>query len=68
MSVREAMFAAMLAAASVLVVAGVAGWSGPAALIVAGLLLAGWSWLMLGDTPGPPTPPDWRASVDEADS
>lgn len=68
MSVREATFALFLGIASALVVAGVAGWSTPAALIVGGVLLAGWSWLILADTPGPPARPEWRPAVDEDDT
>lgn len=54
MSAREGMFAALLLVASGLVVAGVAGWSWPAALVVAGVLLAAWAWLMLAEVPTRP--------------
>lgn len=44
---REALLAVALLAAGGLVVAGVAGWSHELALIVAGLILGGLSWLFL---------------------
>lgn len=47
MSDREHIFAALLAVSSLLVVAGVGYFSIGVALIVAGPLLAGWSWLVL---------------------
>lgn len=54
MSDREQTFAALLAVSSLLVVAGVAWLSVALGLIVSGVLLAGWSWLLLAgaDEPG----------------
>ena len=46
---REFILAALLAVASLFVVIGVAMLSTATALIVAGLLLAGWSWLTFGE-------------------
>lgn len=46
---RERILAVLLALAAALLVAGVAGFSGRVALIVAGLLVAAWSWLLLGE-------------------
>lgn len=54
MTVRAWIFAVVLAVAAGLVVAGVAAFSRGGALVVAGGLLAGWAWLILGDV-GPPT-------------
>lgn len=51
MTFREWLFAVALAAAVALVVAGVAMWSTPAALIAAGVGVGVYSWLILGDTP-----------------
>jgi len=47
--VREQILAVLLAVAAALVVWGVAGFSTPAARVSAGLLLAGFAWLILGD-------------------
>lgn len=44
--------AVLLLAAAALVVAGVALWSPAAALVVAGTLLAGWSWLFFAEVKG----------------
>jgi hypothetical protein len=44
---REAVFAALLIVAAGLIVAGVALVAVPVALVIAGLLLAGWAWLVL---------------------
>lgn len=52
MSVREWIFAVLLAMAGVLVVTGIARWSTAAALVASGVLLAGWGWLVLGDSEG----------------
>lgn len=49
---REAILAVLLAVSGMLVVAGVAAWSAPAGLVVAGLLLAGWSCLVLAEVKG----------------
>lgn len=46
---REWVFAVLLALAGVAVVIGVAGIAASAAWIVGGVLLAAWSWLMLGE-------------------
>lgn len=53
MSIREWIFAVLLAVAGALVVAGVARWSVTASMVTAGVLLAGWGWLVLGDSSGP---------------
>ena len=45
--------AALLAIAAALIVAGVATWTTGGALIVAGVGVAGWAWLFLGETGGP---------------
>lgn len=51
---RELTFAVLLAVAAVLVVVGVAEWSHAAGFVTGGVLLAGWSWLVLSvDTPDP---------------
>ena len=47
MTIREALFALFLAAAAVLVIRGVWLIHAPTAWIVAGLLTAVWSWLVL---------------------
>lgn len=52
MSIREVMFAAVLAIAALAVVKGVSGFSSEAAWVIAGVLLAGWAWLVLGDVGG----------------
>lgn len=52
MPVRAVLLAAVLLAAGCLVVAGFAGFSGEAAMIVAGVLLATWGWLILGEVSG----------------
>ena len=49
MTRREVMFAVALAVAGALVAAGVALVWIPGALMVGGVLLAVWSWLLLGD-------------------
>lgn len=49
---RDLLFLAVLVASSVLIVSGVVLWSVPAALILAGLLLAGVGWLVLGGPDG----------------
>lgn len=46
---RERIMAGLLAVAAALVVVGVAGWSTQAGCVVAGLLLALWAWLVLGE-------------------
>lgn len=51
MGARALIFAIVLLAAGALIVAGVAMLAPPVALIVAGLLLGPWAWLVLGDTP-----------------
>lgn len=43
---RDWIFAALLLVAIALVVIGVAGWSVHLALIVAGVLVGGWAWLV----------------------
>lgn len=45
--VREILFAVALLCAGALISIGAALWSLPAAFIVGGALLAGWSWLVL---------------------
>lgn len=54
---REVLFGASLLVAAGLIVAGVAGWSGELSLIVGGVLLAGWSWLVLSAAGSPDVPP-----------
>lgn len=49
MTAREWTLAALLAVAIGLIVAGVADFSDEAAKIAAGVLLAGWAWLVLGE-------------------
>ena len=49
MSVREWMFALLLAVAGALIVRGVAEFSTGAAWIAGGVLLAAWAWLAAGD-------------------
>lgn len=44
---RDWILAGLLAVAMGLIVAGVYQWSTGAALIVAGVLLVGWAWLVL---------------------
>lgn len=44
--------AGLLAVAAALIVAGVAEFSAGGAFIVAGVLLALWSWLIFGEVPG----------------
>lgn len=46
---QEVILACLLLVAAGLVVVGVACWSAPGALIAAGVLLAGWSWLTFGE-------------------
>lgn len=48
---REAIFAAVLLLACALFVLGVALLFLPAAFMVGGLLLAGWAWLLLSESP-----------------
>lgn len=55
MGAREWTFASLLLVAGGLIVAGVAGWSGSLALVVAGVLLGLWSWGILADV-GRPRP------------
>lgn len=50
MGVRAMVFAAVLLVAAGLIVAGVALVHPAAALITAGMLLAPWAWLVLGET------------------
>lgn len=49
---REYVLAALLALAAVLVVVGVAMLSEAAGWIAAGVAVAAWSWLMLGEVKG----------------
>lgn len=49
MAAREAFFAALLLVAGGLIVQGCAQIDTGVAWIVAGLLLAGWSWLIFGE-------------------
>ena len=49
MSLREILLALVLLVAGGLVVAGAAGLSVALAKVVAGVLLAGWAWLVLGE-------------------
>lgn len=49
MPVREWIFAVLLVVAGGFVVTGVSAWSSAAAWVAAGVLLAGWSWLVLGE-------------------
>jgi hypothetical protein len=49
--IREVLFACALAWAGVLIAAGVSQMHRPSGLIVAGLLLAVWSWVLLAETP-----------------
>lgn len=59
MTAREWLFAGVLLAAGALVVGGCATVSRGLGLVVAGVLLAGWSWLILGELDGPaPSEPD----------
>lgn len=51
MAARALIFALVLLVAGGLIVAGVALLAPPVALIVAGVLLGPWAWLVLGDTP-----------------
>ncbi len=46
---REVLLAVLLFAAGVLIVVGVASWSTAAAFVVAGVLLAAWSFVVLGE-------------------
>lgn len=46
---RELIFAAMLALASVAIIVGAAMVAAPAGWITAGGLLAAWSWLIFGE-------------------
>jgi len=48
-AVRELIFAVLLLVAGGLVVAGLAAVHHAAGLVAAGVLLAAWSWLILGD-------------------
>lgn len=69
MGARAWIFAALLLVSSGLVVAGVAAWSEPAGLVVGGVLLAVWGWLVLGDLPTGARPADWRpAAVEDIDT
>jgi hypothetical protein len=52
---REKILAALLLGALLLVVLGVALWSGSVGLVIAGLGLAGWAWLFFGEVPDPET-------------
>lgn len=67
MSEREQTFAALLAVSCLLLTAGVAWFSIGAALVVSGLLLAGWSWLLLAgdETPEAPAVVDDFELLDE---
>lgn len=49
MAAREVLFATLLLVAGALVVSGAAVVHPAAGLVVGGLLLAGWSWLILGE-------------------
>jgi hypothetical protein len=49
-SAREIVFAAILAGACALIISGVWILSEAAGRITGGLLIAGWSWLVLSDT------------------
>lgn len=67
---RDWIFAALLAIAGALVVVGVAGWSTPAAFIVAGALLACWVYLVfvVGEAGVPsPSHPAVAAPLREVD-
>lgn len=55
---REVLFGLALLVAVALIVVGVSTFSVGVALIVAGLLLAPLSWLMLGDDGSPELPAD----------
>lgn len=48
---RTAVFAALLAVSAGLVAIGVGMVAVPAGLVVGGVLLAGWSWLLLASLP-----------------
>jgi hypothetical protein len=50
MTFRESLFAALTAIACSLVVAGVGSVHRPSGLIVGGVLLGGWAWLVLAET------------------
>lgn len=54
----DAIFAALLAIAATLVAFGAAAFHEGAGFIVGGVMLAGWSWLVLGGdgSPGDATP------------
>jgi Flp pilus assembly protein TadB len=56
-SLRVGVLGLLLVAAAALVVTGVGQWSGPAALIVAGVLLAALAVLFLVDVPERPAAP-----------
>lgn len=49
MAAREWIFAVLIFVAGVLIVAGFATLHVGLALVVGGVLLAGWSWLVFGD-------------------
>ena len=51
MGARSLIFAFALLAAGGLIVTGCAMWSQPVAFVVAGVLLAVWAWLVLGERP-----------------
>lgn len=55
---RLKILAVLLATAASLIVAGAATWSTGAALIFAGVALAGWAWLFFGDVSEPPPADD----------
>lgn len=63
---RVGTLALLLLAAAALIVTGVGQWSGPAALIVAGVLLAGLAVLFLVDVPDRPALPS-GASLDASE-
>lgn len=49
MNLREALFATALLVSGSLIVIGVASLSTAAAWVTAGILMAGWSWLLFGE-------------------
>jgi hypothetical protein len=57
MAAREWIFAALLFIAGCIVVAGFATFHDGLALVVGGVLLAGWSWLVFGDLDVKPDAP-----------
>ena len=48
--------AIVLAVAALMIAAGVAMWSVPAGMVVAGILVAAFGWLLLADAPEPQQP------------